>query len=124
MGGKIPTKNDGDSEYRFYKLHNKPISELNLSDIYFLILENSGLSILVPLALKQLNENIFIEAEYYPGDLLCSLFLINDDPNYWQSHKEEKQQLINLYKEQKSNLGSVEDQEIIQKIKNDYKEFL
>jgi hypothetical protein len=33
--GKIPTENDAYAEFRFYQLHNLPISNLTLSDIYF-----------------------------------------------------------------------------------------
>ncbi len=122
---EIPTREThSGTQCRFYELHNVPLSELDLSDIRFLIGQNTELEYLVPYAFSKLNENIFIEAEYYSGDLLCALFLINDEPNYWQTHEEEKQEIIELYQEQKSNLGSVEDQEIIQKIKNAYKEFL
>ncbi len=123
--GNIPREDDWSTEYRFYMLHDKPIEQLDLSDIYFLILENSGLQFIVPIGIKKLTENLFLEVENYPGDLLCSLFLINNEPNYWKSHPKEKQELIDLYAEQKKNLGSIDaSDEIIQKIKEAYKEFL
>lgn len=123
--GEIPTKDNGYTEFRFYELHKIPLSKLNNSDIYFLILENTGLEFLVPIALKELSKNIFIEADLYPGDLLCSLFIINEIPNYWQSHEKEKQELINYYNEQKKMLGTLEVSEDIKiKIKEAYKEFI
>jgi len=123
---EIPTREThGGIECRFYELHNQPLSNLDLSDIRFLIGQNSGLEYLVPIAVSKLKEDIFLEVEYYPGDLLCSLFLINNEPNYWKSHTKEKQELIDLYTEQKKNLGSIDaNDEIIQKIKEAYKEFL
>lgn len=123
---EIPTRTThGGIECRFYDLHNQPISELNLSDIRFLIGQNSGLEYLVPIAISILKEEIFLEVEYYPGDLLCTLFLINNEPNYWKSHSKEKLELLDLYKEQKKNIGSIDVMDdIIQKIKEAYKEFL
>jgi hypothetical protein len=122
---EIPTREThSGTECRFYELHKIPLLKLDLSDIRFLIGQNSGLEYLVPDAIDKLKENIFIEAEYYQGDLFCSLLLINNESNYWNSHKKEKQQLIDLYSEQKRNLGTIEDEEIIQKIKEAYKEFV
>jgi len=123
---EIPTREShGGIECRFYELHNKPISELDLSDIRFLIGQNSGLEYLVPIAINKLKEDVFIEVEYYPGDLFCSLLLINNEPNYWKFHPKEKQDLIDIYTEQKRNLGSIDaNDEIIQKIKETYKKFL
>ena len=124
--GVIPNKEThSGTECRFYELHNKPISELDIYDIRFLIGQNSGLEYLVPYALNKLKEDIFLEVEYYPGDLLCSLLQINNEPNYWVSHYEVKQDLINLYTEQKKQLGSIDAPEDIKiKIKEAYKDFI
>ena len=120
----IPTTDDSFVIRNFYRLHNIPISDYLLADFRFMIGQNTGLDFLVPLALKKLQENIFIEADLYPGDLLCSLFLIDEEPNYWQAHEEEKQELIRLYSEQKRMLGVLDvSEEIKVKIKKAYKEF-
>lgn len=123
--GEIPTRQTHSLvECRFYELHNIEISKLDLSDIRFLIGQNSGLNYLVPIAVNKLEENIFIEVEYYEGDLFCSLLQINNEPNYWISHQEERQKLITLYNEQKSMLGTLDlTEEIKAKIKEAYKEF-
>ncbi len=114
----------GGIESRYYELHNIPISKLGIDDIRFLIGQNSALEYLVPKAIKELQKNLFIETEYYEGDLFCSLVKINNEPNYWQSHEEEKKSLINLYNEQKKMLGTLEISEDIKlKIKEAYKEF-
>jgi len=121
----IPRADDSFVIRNFYRLHNIPITDYLLGDIRFMIGQNTGLEFLVPIALNELQKNIFIEADLYPGDLLCSLFLINEEPNYWQSHKKEKQELINFYNEQKNMLGTLEVSEDIKiKIKEAYKEFI
>lgn len=122
--GDIPKEDDSYVVRNFFTLHSKPIAEMNLSDIRFLIGQNSGLKYLVPLALEKLKKDLFLEAEYYPGDLFCSLLLINNDPNYWSTHPDHKQELINLYIEQKKMLGALDvTEEIRIKIKDAYKEF-
>jgi hypothetical protein len=123
--GAIPSESDSYTEYRFYTLHDKPISELDFSDIRFLITQNSGLEYLVPIAIEKLREDLFLETEYYPGDLFYSLLLINNSPNYWETHPEEKDELIKLYGDQKQALGGLDlTDELIQKIKEGYKDFL
>ena len=115
----------GGIEYRFYELHNIPIAKLGLDDIRFLIGQNSALEYLVPKAIKELQKNLFIETEYYEGDLFCSLLKINNEPNYWLSHEKEKQELINLYNEQKKMLGILDlTENTIVKIKEAYNEFI
>ena len=94
-------------------------------DIRFLIGQNSALEYLVPKAIKELQKNLFVEAEYYEGDLFCSLAKINNNPNYWLSHEKEKQELISLYNEQKKMLGTLDVSEDIKlKIKEAYKELI
>lgn len=122
---EIPTREThSGTECRFYELHNVSLLKLDLLDIRFLIGQNAGLKYLVPDTIDELRDDIFKEAEYYQGDLLCALFLINDEPNYWKTHTKEKQQLIDIYQDQKRNLGTIEDEEIIQKIKEAYEDFL
>lgn len=123
--GEIPARQThSGTECRYYELHNLEISKLDLSDIRFLIGQNSGLVYLVPIAINKLKENIFMEVEYYEGDLFCSLLQINNEPNYWQSHQRENQELISLYNEQKKMLGALDvSEEIKVKIKEAYKDF-
>lgn len=121
----IPGEDHSYVTQRFYELHNRPVSDLDLSDIRFLIGQNSGLKYLVPLAIEKLKENLFVEVEYYPGDLFCSLLLINNEPNYWSEHSSYRQELITLYENQKKAISSLDiTEENIKKIKDDYKGFL
>ena len=123
--GSIPKRETHSGvECRFYELHTKPISDLEIDEIRFLIGQNSGLEHLVPYAISKLKEDILFEAEYYPGDLLCSVLQINNKPNYWITHRNVQQDMIHLMNENIHRLSSSDvNYEIIQKIKAAYKAF-
>lgn len=121
----IPSEADSFVIRNFYRLHNMPIKNYLLGDIRFMIGQNTGLEFLVPIAIEKLQKNIFLEADLYPGDLFCSLLLINEEPIYWKTHEKEKQELINLYNEQNKSFGTLDVSEDIKvKIKEAYKELL
>jgi hypothetical protein len=121
----IPTPGDSSgTELRFYRLHRTPIKDLEVGDLRFLIGQNSALEYLVPLAFDWLRKDPFLDSEYYPGDLLCSLFLINDEPNYWTSHADQRELLVKMYEEQKGRLPTEEMSfDSMKKIKRDYERF-
>lgn len=48
--------------------------------------QNVGLKYLIPLALDLLEDDLFIDAELYEGDLLQ--IVINVDKGFWDSNKE------------------------------------
>ena len=119
---KIPV--EGDDSYvvrNYYRLHNVPIKNYNLADLRFMIGQNAGLEYLVPIALEKLKEDIFLEAEFFEGDLLKGLFRIEDISNYWASHNKEKQELIELYENQKYKLQELNRK---REIENAYAKFL
>ncbi|MFY8033634.1 MAG: contact-dependent growth inhibition system immunity protein [Flexibacteraceae bacterium] len=94
----IPTREtDGGIVTRYYELHNVPICDLPIEDIRFLIGQNAALEVLVPIAFDFIKDDLFLEAEYYRGDLLHNLLEINDKDNYWAKHPELKEKLKNLY---------------------------
>jgi len=104
--GEIPDgENSSGTIYRFYKLHSIPIGQIELHDIRFLIGQNAGLDCLVPIAIETLQEDIFIETEYYPGDLLSALFSVNK-PGFWADHPKEKEAIVNLYEMQKDSMNA------------------
>jgi hypothetical protein len=116
---EIPNEGDSFVVKNYYRLHNLPIKEYDLADLRFMIGQNEGLEYLVPIAINALTNDIFIETDLYPSDLLCSLLQINNEPNYWKSHEKEKQELVSLYNEQKKGLGNIDAlEEIKVKIKD------
>jgi hypothetical protein len=93
---------------------------MDLSDIRFMISQNVGLEYLVPLAIEKLTADIFLEATFYEGDLLFALLtIINLEPNYWHSHLNQKQDLINLFESNKKNLKKLKTTSEIRKKIND-----
>lgn len=129
----VPVKgNSSNVEREYYRVHRIPICDLEWSDISFLIGQEDALEQLVPLAISYLEDDIFVEVEYYNGDLLNSLFRIGffgdkkAKPNYWDNHPKERQQLIDLYTEQVKTLKGRKD--IYAFIKKDiakaYEEFI
>jgi hypothetical protein len=96
---EIPTpETDSFVVNQFYKLHNKPVVELELAEIGFLIGQESGLEYLIPIAIEALKENPLLETEDFDGDLLWNMLSSTKyRSNYWKTHSKEKNELINLY---------------------------
>jgi hypothetical protein len=67
---------------RCHQLRHKPIGQMSIEDLRVLILQQIGLSYLVPVALEILNGNPLAEGDCYPGDLLNSLLEI--DRSFWE----------------------------------------
>ena len=53
-----------------HRLRKKPFQVFATEDFRILIGQNLSLSILTPLAFERLQQNIMVEGDYYPGDLL------------------------------------------------------
>ncbi len=76
------------------------------------------------MALKELEKDLFVETEFYEGDLFHSLVHINNSPNYWASHAHEKRTLIDLYNKQRERLDTFEWPESLRsELKNDFDNF-
>lgn len=86
-----PVPDEGDSSIirRFYALRNTPIGTLSRADLRFLIGQHECLEFLVPMALGLLANDPWLEAEYYPGDLLSALLRIEHPPQYWSKGNKE-----------------------------------
>ena len=57
----------------------------------------------MPLAIEQLQNDILIEADLYPGDLLKSVLSAGGD--YWQKHKNEWRQITDLINQHRELLN-------------------
>jgi hypothetical protein len=55
------------------RLRTVPVADLTTENLRLLIGQQVGLSVLVPLAVQQLQRDPLAEGDYYPGDLLASL---------------------------------------------------
>ena len=70
---------------RCHELRKIPVGELDIEDLRLLIGQQIGLKYLLDLAVEKLTADILAEGDYYPGDLLQSVLLI--DPKYWLDNK-------------------------------------
>ncbi len=92
--GEIPKEGFSSSiQLRTYKLYFKDILEFGVDDLRFMIIQETGSTHLVGLALDHLKEDILLEADYYEGDLLSSLLKLPTDfwkenESYYQTLKE------------------------------------
>jgi len=80
--------NWGNPEYDSYlvktmdKLRSVPLNEYQIEDLRIMIGQNIGLKFIVPLALEQLEENLFAEGDFYEGDLLQAT--LNAESDFWE----------------------------------------
>ncbi len=70
---------------------NVPLNKYSFDDLRFMILQEFGLSYLIPMGLNVLKENPLIESAYYEGDLLSAVIKV--DKTYWLENKEEYNKL-------------------------------
>ncbi len=89
-------------------LRTIPVGELQPEDLRTLIGQNIGLIFLIPLALKLLERQPLMDAEFYPGDLLG--YTLSRDDSFWQQHPEwkDKAQRIFAHAERLSRPGSID----------------
>lgn len=70
---------------RCIELSKIPIADFSSSDLRLMIGQQFGLPYLIPLALEKLQENIFIETDFYEGDLLSNV--LNVDTSFWNDNE-------------------------------------
>lgn len=91
-----PPKNSTLLLDKVYRLRTVQIEKLESKDIRLLIGQNVGLTFLIPLALEILSNNLFIDTDFYGGDLLQNVMQVDND--FWDNNKQLKDQLDNLIK--------------------------
>jgi hypothetical protein len=89
-----PESGDTGLVVRCHELRRKPLDEFTAADLRVMIGQQIALGHLVPLALRILDGHPLIEAEYYPGDLMRNVLVI--DPAYWEGHQAEWLRLWNI----------------------------
>ena len=83
---------------RCIALRSKPLQEYTVEDLRLSIGQRIGLTWLVPLALAQLQLNLYAEGDYYPGDLLSSVSQLPD--SYWQENPVNLNDFLHLLRAQ------------------------
>jgi CDI immunity proteins len=69
-----------------HALRQKPLGTFTVEDLRIMIGQQISLPILVPLALERLEGNPLAEGDFFPGDLLENVLLI--DESFWLAHPE------------------------------------
>lgn len=78
------------------------VENFSLGDLRVMIGQKFGLSYLIPLAIEKLQDDLFVEAELYEGDLLENVLAINT--SYWDNNQNYWIQLKNLIKDKAEKL--------------------
>jgi hypothetical protein len=79
---------------RCRRLRRTPLHALNHGDVRLPISQKIGLKYLVPGALELVCEDTLLQADVYPGDLLCALLRI--DEGYWSQNPAELKWLVDV----------------------------
>lgn len=87
-----------------HTLRKKPICQFTVEDCRMMIGQEIGLPYLIPLAIEKLTENVFVEGNYYPGDLLKTVLDVNI--SFWKNNKEHWLTLHHLLKAQHRQITS------------------
>jgi hypothetical protein len=61
-------------------LYEKPLKDFTVDDFRVMIGQGIGLEFLIPSAVELLQENPFVQGDYYPGDLLS--VVIQVEPSF------------------------------------------
>ncbi|MCG8671949.1 MAG: contact-dependent growth inhibition system immunity protein [Pseudomonadales bacterium] len=93
---------------RCLELRKLPLSGLSASDIRVLLGQKIGLTHVVPMAIRILEDSPLIEADHYKGDLLCTVL---DLPEiFWDDHPEINNDMVVLKDEFEIMLETIEDE--------------
>ena len=68
-----------------HSLRKKPLKDFTVEDLRIMIGQNFSLDLVIPLAIKKLEENILTEGHLYEGDLLKNV--LDADPDFWKNNR-------------------------------------
>ena len=91
---------------RCIELSKVPVQNFSLGDLRVMIGQKFGLQYLVPLAIEKLQDNIFVDAELYEGDLLENVLKI--DTSFWKNHEDCWTQLNELIKDKRKEIAELD----------------
>jgi hypothetical protein len=88
---------------RCIQLTKIPIADFAIEDLRIMIGQGFGLTYLIPLAIEKLKENILVEGDLYPGDLLSSILKI--DKRFWGENKQLLSDLKTIIKDNEGEIA-------------------
>ena len=87
---------------RCHQLRKTTLDRFTIEDLRLMIGQQLGLMYLVPLAIEALKEDLFIECDYYPGDLLK--MVLDIDTIFWKENKQLRSDIHVLIKDRRSEI--------------------
>lgn len=90
---------------RCIELSKVPVDNFTLGDLRVMIGQKFGLQYLIPLAIEKLQDNIFVDAELYEGDLLENV--LNIDTSFWNNNETYWTQVNELIKHKRQEIASL-----------------
>lgn len=91
---------------RCIELSKVPVDKFTLGDLRVMIGQKFGLQYLVPLAIEKLQDNIFVDAELYEGDLLEIVLKI--DTFFWDNNENCWTEISDLIKNKRQEIIEME----------------
>jgi hypothetical protein len=93
---------------RCLRLRRTPLKDFTVGDLRLLISQQISLRTLVPKALQLVSNEPLLEADFYPGDLLCALLRI--DKIYWSDSSAELGKLVLIARAMMPHGGKIADE--------------
>ena len=91
---------------RCIELSKVPVDNFTLGDLRVMIGQKFGLQYLIPLAIEKLQDNIFVDAELYQGDLLENVLKM--DTSFWENNKDCWTQLNEIIKDKRREIAEMD----------------
>lgn len=98
-----------------HQLRKKPLRAFTIEDLRIMIGQDINLEFLIPIALKQLRQNILAEGDLYEGDLLNNVLASEEE--YWKNHRTNWQTLCEIFE---NNLTRLKKFETTREIRNNW----
>ena len=77
-----------------HRLRHKALEQFSVEDLRITIGQNIGLEYLVPIAVERLQEDPFVEGDFYRGDLLVSVLKI--ERQFWLKYPDLHQMVVRI----------------------------
>lgn len=106
---------------KVFKIRKKPLKDLTVEDMRLMIGQQFSLDCMIPLALKALEKNPFVEGDFYQGDLLVNMLSVKKE--FWDKWPELYKSFRQVIKLAYINMSDLEDSGAQEKIKEAIRKF-
>ena len=89
---------------RCLELCKLPLNQFTVEDLRLMIGQDFSLHYLIPLSIEHLKKDIFVEGDYYPGDLLKNVLSV--ETKFWKENRSLWDQIHEIIKDRREELSS------------------